>query len=305
MKAMTVNNASEKHFEKRGFKYYTISYPYTGSDKSTKKTFVLIHGLLMNPRFWWKDQVAIFQEYGDVHCISLTGHYPSTLPQNFEGKIDELFLVDMIDDQISELGLEGPFVLAGHSTGALAALVYAIKKGEKLEGLGIFSSPPHGVESGGIYRFFQFLNRDGGPLGRFLYKIIVKTNGISLPFHKVLLGDVAFDKAKMFAYPGFDDWVEYYFPHNKKLVAKNTGTWLRDLYDIDVTDSLGKINVPTLVMFAECDPAMDATNVQTYEDRLKGVERLNTKVLPQTGHLYMYESPEQFGEGVSEWLQQL
>jgi len=302
---MTVNNASEKHFEKRGFKYYTISYPYTGSDQSNKKTFVLIHGLLMDPRFWWKDQVALFQKFGDVHCISLTGHYPSEFPPSFKGPIDESFIIDMIDDQASELGIEGKFVLLGHSTGALASVVYAIGKGDRLEALGILSSPPHGRESAGIYKLFQSLNRRGGAVGRFLYRVIVKANGFSLSVHRFLLSDIAYDKNAMFSYPGFDDWVAHYFPHNKKMVAKNTGAWLRDLYDIDITGELDAITVPTLVMFSACDPYMDPSYVGVYEDRLVNARRLVTKVLPKTGHLYMYESPDLFSQWVDEWLRTL
>jgi len=299
------NTAVENRFSRNGFGYYTISYPFTGSDLTKKKTFVLIHGLLMDPRFWWKDHVALFQEYGDVHSISLTGHYPSTIPRDFKGKIDASFIVQMIEDQLSELGVEVPVVLVGHSTGALAAMIYAIQRGKRIEALGILSSTPHGRESAGIYSFFQFLNRKGGAFGRFCYKGICKANSLSLSVHKFLLGDVAYDKKAMFAYPGFDDWIANYFPHNKKLVAENSGVWLRDLYDIDITSQLGEIKVPTLVMFSEFDPYMDKSYVESYKEQLKSVEALDTKVLPKTGHLYMFESAKEFNRSINQWLASL
>lgn len=296
------NNGVESAFSNNGNGYYAISYPFQGDDLAKKKTFVLIHGLLMDPRFWWKDQVALFQQHGDVHCISLVGHYPSTLPARFRGKIDESFLVRMIDDQLDGLGLDGPVVLVGHSTGALAAMVYTIAKGERVDALGILSSTPHGRETAGIYRFFQFLNRQCGGPGRVLYRLINKVNSLSLPVHKLLLGDVAHDKKAMFAYPDFDKWIASYFQHNKRLRAQSTGVWLRDLYEVDVTARLAQIRVPTLVLFSECDPYMDSSYVDTYRKELKGVESLTTEILPKTGHLYFFESPERFSASINNWL---
>jgi pimeloyl-ACP methyl ester carboxylesterase len=283
-----------------GDRYYTISY---ASDEAPESDIVLVHGLLTNPRFWWWDQIAGMLPYGNVHCISLTGHYPSELSQPLRRPIDEAFIVNMVDRQLHFLGLtERPVILIGHSTGALVSLVYGVHMPERVRALGVFSTFSHGVEDAGIYGFFQFLARHCRSPGRWLYNLTLRLNGASQRFHRFLVGDVAYDRKTLFAYPGFDQWVARYFPHIRALDARQTLPWLRDLYDVDVTRRLSGIRVPVLLLYGENDPYVDCRGAERMEARLSGAT-VTCHVIERSGHLYMFEAPDVFRSVVHSWLE--
>lgn len=282
-----------------GDRYYTISY---ASDEAPDSDIVLVHGLLTNPRFWWWDQVATMLPYGNVHCISLTGHYPSELAQPLRRQIDEAFIVNMVDRQLHMLGLTGsPVILVGHSTGALVALIYALHKPERVKALGVFSTLSHGIEEAGIYGFFQFLARHCRRPGRWIYDLTLRLNGASHRVHRFLVGDVAYDRRTLFAHPEFDQWVARYFPHIRELDALQTLPWLRDLHDIDVTRRLSEIRVPVLLLYGANDPYVDCRGAKTMEARLSGAT-VSCHVIERSGHLYMFETPEIFDSVIRHWL---
>lgn len=290
----------EHRFDVDGFRYYCIEYP---GDPSAPPV-ILIHGLLMDPRFWFHQQVERIRGAGSVYSISLAGHYPAQFPDGFDGPITEELMVRMIEDQLQALKLnDKPVVLIGHSTGALAALAYTIHKPERVLGLGVLSTTPHGRETGGMYKLFQVLNRDWGALGFWLWAGIIKSNSISMAVHRFLQSDVAHDKRKMLSFPGFRDWIAWYFPHNTHLNARNMGIWLRDLYDIDLSDRLHRIEAPVLLMYAENDPYMSPETLELLKSQLTGSTELTAHLLPATGHLYMYESHETFEPALKAWIE--
>lgn len=187
----------EHFFTRQGVDYYCIEYP---GEHRNNLPVVLIHGLMMGPRFWFHEEVEKLRQNGDVYCISLAGHYPSTLPDELHGPITEAFITQMIDHQLAFFGLEDErVILVGHSTGALAALIYALSRPEAIAALGIVATLPYGRETSGIYRLFQHLNRRYGRIGYLLWYLIVKINSVSYPLHRAFLGDVAYDRRKLFS----------------------------------------------------------------------------------------------------------
>jgi|GEM_PF-524535 len=301
---MADSGAREQMHEVGQDSYYTISYPSLG-DAGTR--IILLHGLAVNPRFWWQDQVDLFRHFGEVHCISLTGHYPSRLGNPGERKIDEAFLVDMIDTQLELLGIPGneKIILVGHSTGALVSLVYGIHRPERLCGLGVISTLPQGQETEPGYAFMQRLNRGWGLPGRLVFGLILNANSLSRGIHRYLLGAVAHDRQKMFAYPGFEQWISHYLLHNKRNKYREVGAWFGDLYDIDVQDRLDQITAPVLLLYADKDPFVDSGVVPGIREKLVSAAAVQVEVIPETGHLCMFESPAAFNERITRWLGEL
>lgn len=300
-----MNEPYEEHdFERDGITYHALKYP---GKQHNNPPVVLIHGLLMGPRFFFYKQVEKIQENGDVYAINLAGHYPSTLPESFDGPIDEAFITRTVEHQLAFFNLDKKdVILIGHSTGALAALIYAIAKPAHIAGLGILSSEPHGREEGsGMYRLFQTLNRKYGALGNWLWSLIIKSNSFSFSVHKFLLSDVAHDKKRMFSYPGFDDWVAWSFEHNQYLSARQTGMWLRDLYEIHIEDRLDQITVPVLLVFSEKDPYMSPSAMETIKKALTSSVDVKTRLIPQSGHLYMFESSDEYESTLIPWINAL
>jgi pimeloyl-ACP methyl ester carboxylesterase len=259
---------------------------------------ILLHGLLSSPYFWWKEHVKWFEKYGPIYAISLPGHFPSVFPNN-DVKIDEDFLAKMVSGQIKYLVGDQPVILVGHSTGGEAALISAIYHPEILENLIIMSAKSHGRVTGGIFGFFQFIHCHLGFLGRWVFSAIVKANSFSRSVHKYLLSDVAYDKAIMFSYPGFDDYIDFYLPAQKRLDNKSMGAYFKGLYEIDFTDKLSEIKCPVLLLYSENDPYISVDDGKSIH---KHIAQSELKIIPNSGHLFMFETPETSYNILTAWL---
>ncbi len=260
---------------------------------------ILIHGLLSNPYFWWTEHVKLFEKYGPVYAISLPGHFPSSFPKN-NLKIDEKFFAKMISKQIRYLVGDRSVILIGHSTGGEAGLIAAIYHPEMVESLIIMSAKSHGRVTEGIFGFFQFINCRLGFLGRWLFASIAKANSFSRTVHKYLLSDVAYDKSAMFSYPDFDAYIDFYLPAHKKLNSKSMGDYFKGLYEIDFTDKLSEIKCPVLLLYSENDPY---TSVDDGELINKHIVQSELQIIPKSGHLFMFETPEASQKILTSWLE--
>jgi 3-oxoadipate enol-lactonase len=68
---------------------------------------------------------------------------------------------------------------------------------------------------------------------------------------------------------------------------------------LDLTDRLGAINVPTIVIVGEDDPGTPVAASQAIHDRIKGSELV---VLKSAAHLSNIEQPEAFGSALKGFL---
>jgi pimeloyl-ACP methyl ester carboxylesterase len=284
-----------------GHKQYLISY----NPEQQGVPIILIHGLLLNPHFWWEDQVKQWAKYGPVYSISLTGHYPSVLATGFSGPVDEEFLADIVEDQVRYLIGDRPAVIIGHSTGALAAFCAALKYPARVKALGILSTYPHGREESGIYGFFQFLHCRMGSFGAFLYTCIAKMNNSSLFIHRIMIRDIAKSPRKMFAYPRFDEYVKSYFWAQQKLDNKSPGIWFRGLRNVDILDRIHNIHCPTLLMYSRHDKYMDYNTMYDIKKEMAANPKVTTSLIEDAGHLYMFEANDAYSKDMEKWLQSL
>lgn len=292
--------AEEYKFEdSKGNQYFCLGY----HTERKGIPIILIHGLLLNPYFWWVDHIDKISEHTDspIYSISLLGHYPSVI--NVREKIDEHYLSSMVDYQIKKLVGNVPVVVMGHSTGALAAFCFALENPERVHSIISVSTYPHGREEGGMFLFFQWLHLRLGRLGSFIFKYIAKMNSFNIRFHKYLLSDTAFNKEKMFAYPRFDDYIASYFPSNQHLDSYSVGYYLHDLYEVDITNRLKEIECPCLLMFAENDPYIDWNSGKNIAAQLTSCQA-RLEIIKNTGHLYMFETVDLFYSALLPWLEQ-
>lgn len=102
------------------------------------KTVVLLHGYLESLNVW-DGSTGLIQPYVRVIAPDLPGHGISEV----KGPVHTMeFLADTVHAALVQLGIE-KCTLVGHSMGGYAALAFAAKYSEMLEGLVLFHSTPN------------------------------------------------------------------------------------------------------------------------------------------------------------------
>lgn len=106
-------------------------------DKGQGKTIIFIHGMASSSRYW-DYYMEHLSKTNRVIAIDLLGFGQSPKPR---GNYDTDTHVTAILDTIHELKIKEPFVLVGHSMGALITLRMAAKNLELISRLVVFGLP--------------------------------------------------------------------------------------------------------------------------------------------------------------------
>ena len=103
----------------------------------TGEPIVLIHGYLASSHYF-KHIVPLLAKHHQVITLDLLGFGKSPKPRTDHTYEEQ---ITAIDATLSHLNVERPFVLLGHSMGALVALRYAVHHGDDVQKLMLFNPP--------------------------------------------------------------------------------------------------------------------------------------------------------------------
>lgn len=239
----------------------------TGRDPEKRTVIVTVPCFSGAP--WDDDQLAPFAVY-PVRTMRLP-----------EGLDDVERYADHLAEQVSELG---SYVIVGDSFGAVIGLTLAARQPAGLEGLvlsGGFAANPLPVWKGIAAHASRFAI---GPLYR---------QG-TLRFH-------AFQLASP-----FDARAEV--PHRqedyRRLFVVNTPrssytARVTSVTRFDISDRLGDITVPTLLVTPEDDRLVGE---QAARDLLAGIPDAREVVLAETGHMFRFTHPARYGRTIVEFI---
>ncbi len=247
---------------------------YTES-KGSGQTIVLIPGMLATTKFWKKLAAKLAQKF-KVISLDLLGFGRSPMPSDCNYTKENH--LSAIKNTLDHLGVNGPFVLIGHSMGALIALSYAVKFPKQVRQL-ILLSPPI-----------------------FLTHQEAKENIIShsaLP--KVLLyGPLAQVTCKVFCNllrPLTALGVAYYFKDLPSDIAKDTllhtfSSYSKTLKNIvemqDPIYGIKQLKIPAKIIYGSKDKRIIAKNIE----RLKEFSNIEVVKLEGLGHQFPLTHPE-------------
>lgn len=109
------------------------------------QTIVLLHGFLTASKYWARLQPKLTKAGYHVVAIDLLGFGAAPKPTDIEYSYDDH--LRHIDTAIASLQITEPFVLIGHSMGALLAAQYNSRHGDKVDSL-ILLHPPLYLNAG-------------------------------------------------------------------------------------------------------------------------------------------------------------
>jgi pimeloyl-ACP methyl ester carboxylesterase len=244
----------------------------------------MVHGWTMNS--WvWRNQVPYFSKYYRLIMPDLKGHGASDKPQaryslgEYAEELNQLFDKLLGKDQ---------FVLCGHSMGGWISLTYATdpRFSKRLKGLILCNTTYSLKGNPGMKGLADAMKK--GLLGpRKAAAETINRTGFNIKFingHKDLFKEFNEETLKCPDYVAIscvESWVAEY----------------------DVTDKLGKISIPVLIVTGDTDGQMDPKNSQYMKDHIKNSELVVLR--PGIGHHTMLEASDDFNKAVKAFMEKL
>ena len=289
---------------------HPIKEIYIGEHKIVTKIFnedksgipvIFIHGITATLDLWEPIQTPIFSENFRWYSLSLPGHFPALLPNDFENESltpDMMSLV--LTKAIKEIVDEPPVILVGHSTGGFAALCIAASNPEIATGVLTISGFAHGRWTGAL-GVFQKLARLG-LIGRLLFKInfnILRSNRWT---YRSGVGLYANDRKALYSNPNFESVVDIAYKGTKELNLNSLLPYFNRLPDIDITELLPKITSPALALAGDKDPIVPPEQSRIIAERVSKGKKV---LLEGAGHLPMLERQGEYNRAITNWIEQL
>lgn len=248
------------------------------TDQGTGTPVILIHGYCES-NVLWSDLSHHLSPSFRILCPDLPGFGKSDLPEKPEFNLEDI--AGIIKEWIDDLDIE-KCVMIGHSLGGYVTLAFADKYPEYLLGFGLFHStcfedPPDKIEARN--KVSSFIKEHGAT--RFTDALI----------------------------PGL-----FYFKTDE--IRKNIDFLVEDArscsgesiiaYALAMRDRPNRCHlmndfVPTLFIAGEKDGAVP---IQTSREQITALDKRFVHILPDTGHMGMYERKSETQKMVSDFLEQ-
>ncbi|HDQ73621.1 MAG TPA: alpha/beta hydrolase [Chloroflexi bacterium] len=259
---------------------------------------ILMHGITSSVYFWTSDLVEPFIGAGPCYALSLPGHYPASFPSDFRREsLTAEGLAEVLAIAIRQLVGERPVMLVGHSTGGFAALDIAAHAPDMAHFVISISGFAQGRWRGVLGRQQRWV-RDG-LLGQCAFKFVYKSVGLSRTIYRAATRFYSADPHSVHNYRHFDALLENSFPAYRKLDLEAMIHYFTTMPDVDISEKLPRISVPTLALTGDRDPIVPPTQAHLIAER---VPRGELVVIENVGHTPFYERPDVYRRTIETWL---
>ncbi len=241
------------------------------------QAFVLLHGY-SGCRHDFEPVIAELGNWGRTIVPDLRGHGQTSRPQE-SSRYSFEELVHDVRGLLDALGIERCDLL-GHSMGGMVALRFALDHPERLRSLVLMNTTPRGLEG---------IDRES-----FARAWAVARSAGMVTLQRALQSHLASDPSRAAADERCEaEWGERYWNHHRRRFHSMDPEAYAHLGPVmldspPVTDRLGEIGVPTLVIVGEEDkPFLAASDL--LEERIPGAVRVT---VPEAAHQPQRENRE-------------
>lgn len=231
---------------------------------------VFIHGNIGSWR-WWQPVMERLPERFHSYALDSRGCGQTGRPETGHSIAQ---FADDVRSFVKALGLSH-LVLIGHSLGGGTAMQYAVKYPEDLAALILLDPLPAGglVVPEAAHPLFDQWQKDRATL------------------REALVGTAPAAKLDEF----FEQLVDEAFGASRAVFKDN----LKAMAEMNLTDALPGLRVPTLIIWGEQDAWIPRTAV---EDIHRGISGSQLRIVPGVGHSLNVERPDQFVSTMVEFL---
>lgn len=252
----------------RSFRYKlhrTFRWPYKLAvftyGSPDKPVVILLHGI-NNSSKSWLPVIAQLKKHAYVVSIDLLGFGESPKPDDIDYTPEEH--LRSLRFTIRNLGLKEPFILAGHSMGAILAVYYAANEPKKVKDLVLCSFPyyqSHDLTTGLAAKWALAADKALYTIYAWLRAHPETTIKGAAFAKRVKRGEVAFDLTQ-------DQWL----PFHQSL--------LNTIEAQDLTASLAALSMPIHIVSGRLDPLLNGVNIR----RLAAAKPNITLYTASSGH---------------------
>jgi pimeloyl-ACP methyl ester carboxylesterase len=279
--SLTGDELAKKYPEKKFVQTDGVSLHY--EQEGLGKPLVLLHGLPTSYLLW--RNIAPALTYGNtVYTLDLMGFGLSEKPQNLTYSLDTY--VGQLGKFLENFHLDNP-ILVGHDIGGVIAATYALRNPDKVRKLVLMDAPLYSAAPPLAVRLLRTrvigdLFTGDWFLQRFLRGGVVKPAAMT----DTILND--------YLKPYHDD------PGARVALLKSVRELnLRPLLEGEIQANLGKIRVPTLIMWGSDDPYVPLDFAKKLKDDIPNSELY---VVLQSGHYIQEERPEDVRAALKEFI---
>jgi pimeloyl-ACP methyl ester carboxylesterase len=287
--------------------YYAYYIPKDKSKRKEKRTIVFGSGWLAFPMIW-RRQVEAFKNDYYIITIRNRGCFGSELGKSTA----KTYIEDSAEDlkQILDERKVKKAVIVGHSMWGLIALQFYKKYPQRVAGLVLVSAPDANPLD---YFFFKRLSKYQFLL-TWILKIIEKVPVIDILKNLLISRTRNFNYLIQVALTGTlinqgyldEEELNQIILKIKEVPSKVGAMSLRAMLDMDLSDILPHISVPTLVVAGKADPiVMWTSSKRIVEDINFDREEKYAELflMPKCGHIAMMEHPSKFNQKFQEFLE--
>ncbi len=262
---------------------------------------IFIPGVMAPVNFWLSCLPESIREHQRWYSISLPGHHPSTVPDNYHRQnVDESWFNRLYQAVIKQLVGAEKVIVVGHSTGGFSALNLATNNFEQLLGVisvaGFYQGQWGGVE--GQLVKLAHLGQWAKPL--FIFNLWLSR--LFKPVQRYLAGLLAYDRKAFFASPITQNMLTEIQENMQKQNLAALFPLFNRIPDLDIEAELSKITVPTVVMAGTHDPVISAAQSLQLAAEIPEAKLV---VFNNAGHMPFMERTEQFNRELLQSFTQI
>lgn len=257
---------------------------------------IFLHGMLVSINYWPHVLPAEIKTSRRWHSLSLPGHAPSSFPEDEESITARRF-VELVSTAIfRELG-EEQVDLVGWSTGGFAALAIAADYPHAVTSVVSIAGFAHGCWSGPIGWLQRLLHL--APGGRAMGKAAASLAAGDRRMAQWCGLQLAARSHRRDAAPLIAAMLDATFTDISRHDAGVIVDLIHTISQADITDRLGDIRAPTLVMGGASDPIIAAAQTRLLAECVPGAE---LQLFEDTGHMIFAEQPKAHRRLLLRWL---
>jgi len=269
------------------------------NEQAAGAPIVFIHGITASIDMWRHCLPNEIRNGRYWISLSLPGHAPSRLPENFVADDVTAEMFDRVHiGAIRQLVGDRPVALVGWSTGGFSALNLAARHPESVTSVMSIAGFAHASHKGVITRMQRLVRK--GRSGRRAFQFIWSFLGNQRWAFDLALRQGAVNRAEYRRSPitrtTLDGWQQALRNHDLERLA----TLFERLGDIDIRDLLPGIQVPTLIVGGDRDPYVPLDHTQVLAESIPDAELI---IWPGVGHMFFSECTIEFQRLLCSWLE--